>query len=218
MLKTKFKKASALVVTMMILGIMLVTALSVSLVSLKERKTAMSGSKSGQAFQNAQSGVELVMQAVVKGGLDTVNQIAGAISNDAICDGDDGLIKNVNIPYAVELRNADDEKIACDSDTDISTVASLKSIGSGGDSQRAIQAAVAAGGGGCYVDYSLAAGKSAGDNCKVTGFTIKGSAGKWGSCVMPSGLGSHFRPPSGDCLPGWGYAANEIGEAYVCCQ
>lgn len=126
---------------MMILGIMLVTALSVSLVSLKERKTAMSGSKSGQAFQNAQSGVELVMQAVVKGGLDTVNQIAGAVG-DVTCS--DGLIKNTSVPYTVELRDIDDKKIACNSTDDISTIASIKSIGAGGDSQRAIQAAVAA--------------------------------------------------------------------------
>jgi hypothetical protein len=73
------------------------------------------------------------------------------------------------------------------------------------------------GGGGCYVDYGLVIGLAVGDPCGA-GFTVKKSAGKWGSCVMPNGLGSHFRPPSGGCLGGWGYAANEIGEAYVCCQ
>lgn len=141
--KKNFKKASALVATMMILGIMLITALSVSLVSLKERKAAMSGSKSGQAFQNAQSGVELVMQAVMNGGYARVSDINIA---GAACDGVTGLISDPSIPYTVELRDANDAKIDCDrSDVDISAIASIKSIGSGGGSQRAIQAAVAAG-------------------------------------------------------------------------
>lgn len=57
-------RGSVLAVTVIILGIVLVTALSISLVSLRERKASMSGSKSNIAFQAADSGIETVLNII----------------------------------------------------------------------------------------------------------------------------------------------------------
>ena len=130
-------KASVLVVTMLILGIMLVTALSVSLVSIKDRKASMGANKSNQAFQNAQSGVELVMQQIKSGTNVKVGDIAtklGLVCNSGLLSG--------SASYTVELHNIDSANVACDDS--VSTITSIKSVGMAGDDQRAIQAAVAA--------------------------------------------------------------------------
>lgn len=119
---------------MIILGIMIITALSVSIVSIKERKASMSEVKSGQAFQNAQSGVELVMVAITKGNYATVGDICGT---SAYTDTTSG--------YKIILKKADDSEINCTTNASdlISEIASIKSIGTGSGQQRAIEAAVA---------------------------------------------------------------------------
>ena len=129
-------KASILVVTMIILGIILLSSLSVSLVSLNERKASISNSKSNQAFQNAQSGVELVMQEIESGKV-----VVSELSN---CDDADTklIIGNEDASYTVELRDMD-SKIDCDSSRPITDIAYLVSIGSFRDTERSIQAAVA---------------------------------------------------------------------------
>ncbi|MFH0930069.1 MAG: hypothetical protein V1814_02345 [Candidatus Moraniibacteriota bacterium] len=82
--------------------------------------------------------------------------------------------------------------------------------------------AAAGGGGGCYVDYSLARSLPVGSPCKVNGFTIRGSAGLFGLCGGYSYCGSectyltYFSPAGGGCSA-WG-SLRDSGEAYVCCQ
>ncbi|MFA5962310.1 MAG: hypothetical protein WC848_06525 [Parcubacteria group bacterium] len=133
---TKKFKASILVVTMMILGIMLVTALSVSLVSIKDRQASMGESKSTQAFQNAQSGVELVMRQITEGGHSTVGDICGTAA----------FMDTAGVGYDIVLKKEDDSDLSCTTDalSPISEIASIKSIGTGSGDQRAIEAAVAA--------------------------------------------------------------------------
>jgi len=76
---------------------------------------------------------------------------------------------------------------------------------------------VASGGGGAsYVDYSMAAGKSVGSACSVSGFTIKGDLGSWGYCGFGAGSNSFFRPPGSGCP--FGGPSGSMGEAYVCSQ
>ena len=133
-------KASILVVTMIILGIILLSSLSVSLVSLNERKASISNSKSNQAFQNAQSGVELVMQDIKKSIEDGKSKVNELLSST--CDGDTKLIKATDDSYTVELRDMD-SKIDCDSSRPIADIAYLVSVGSFRDTQRSIQATVA---------------------------------------------------------------------------
>jgi type II secretory pathway pseudopilin PulG len=131
-------KASALVIAMIILGIMLIAALSTSIVSIRERKASMGENISGQAFQNAQSGVELVMRDILTGGHTTVNQLINCEKNSA--SSNYGFIVDASVPYVLELDDIHGVEINCDSAVLISNIASLKSVGASGDSQRAIQA------------------------------------------------------------------------------
>ena len=146
-MQTKNPKASVLVVTMMIMGIILISALSISLVSIQERKASISSNKSSQAYQIADSGIEAVMDKLVSAnGSDKVSTLytaAGVVR----CDVVSGLIQNTATGYSVELKDASEAKIACDDNAKtISEVAHIKSVGTAsGQAQRSIEAAVAAG-------------------------------------------------------------------------
>lgn len=84
--KRKYK-ASALVITLSVLGLMMVASLSLALVSVQERKGSMGASKSTAAFQVADSGVESVLQAIRKKSAGKVKDLAGEISGAACSDG-----------------------------------------------------------------------------------------------------------------------------------
>ncbi|MDD5489776.1 MAG: hypothetical protein PHP25_03815, partial [Candidatus Moranbacteria bacterium] len=107
--------------------------------------------------------------------------------------------------------------------TDVSAIKAVRSVGTqtaGDPTQRAIEAAVASGGGGCYVDYSLAEGLAVGADCGA-GFKVKKSAGKWGyTCYYSSyGYRCHFRPAGGAVLNDRDLNTHpDVGEGYVCCQ
>ncbi|HCP09007.1 MAG TPA: hypothetical protein DIT25_04385, partial [Candidatus Moranbacteria bacterium] len=97
----KNKKGSALVFSMIILGIMILTGLSFAAITVTERKNAISTGKSTQAFQSADSAAELAL-AVLKdyqGSAGTLGEFAGNLG--AICsDGADGL------PAKIELSDS----------------------------------------------------------------------------------------------------------------
>jgi hypothetical protein len=140
----KTKKGSILAVSLIILSAMLVTALSMSLVSVKNRKNTISSGKSNRAFQTADAGIELVMADIEKGDHvnGKVNEIVGNITG-ANCN--DGIINGID--FSIELFGEDGEAIDCNSgDVDISDIARIKSVGRGESETRAIEAAVAAGG------------------------------------------------------------------------
>lgn len=145
----KTKKGSILAVSLIILSAMLVTALSMSLVSVKNRKNTISSGKSNRAFQTADAGIELVMGEIEKGDHEngTVNEISVNIENNvagANCD-DDGII--IGIGFSIELFDEEGNPINCNNEeVDISDIARIKSVGRGESETRAIEAAVAAGG------------------------------------------------------------------------
>jgi hypothetical protein len=134
-IKTKLK-ASALVVTMIILGLMLVSTLSIALVSVQERKASLGEDSSNKAYYKAEDGVEIVLKDILKGGHTAANQLDD-------CNTTSGLIEKDG--YTVELRKADDTKISCTETTSLSQIASVKSVGTVGGNQRAVQVAVAGG-------------------------------------------------------------------------
>lgn len=200
MIKNKVK-ASILGATLIILGIVLVTALSVSLVSIRERKASIGASKSGIAFQNAQSGVEVVMNDILKNGHTMTNQLAN-------CNAATGKIVAGDGSYEAQLKDVTGNPVACNSATALSNIDSIKSVGINSDQKRAIEAAVAASGlscpsiGGTWIDmgeYCIHADEnSTSENFfnamkKCTGSTVTGhlcSLSEWfGACIAnPSGL------------------------------
>ena len=133
----KKSKASVLVVTLMVLGIVLVTALSISLVSIQERKASMGSNKSNAAFQTANTGIEKVMDVIISNRSDSSKTLASIG-----CFGG----KIIGADYVVELKkdNGSGDEVIVDCNADkLSDIIAIKSIGTGSGQQRAIEAAVA---------------------------------------------------------------------------
>lgn len=63
-MKKKKRKGNVLVVTLIVLGVVLMAALSMSLTSVKERKGSISETKTNSAIQNAQTGLEVILQEI----------------------------------------------------------------------------------------------------------------------------------------------------------
>jgi len=215
----KSTKGAILLLTTILLFVLLGMVVSLSYVTVMEQKMSGKTKSSVGAFYNSESGIEWALNKIANS--------SGAISSAFTLQPD----YSVNCPASFGTDTCrvflldQDGKVITNSNADLSLVKAVRSVGSqGGDTQRAIEAAVASGGGGCYVDYSLAPGLSVGTSCgAVGGFTIKRSAGMWGTCDSV-GIGIqlsvyHFRPPGGGCIrqpSQWN--SSSIGEAYVCCM
>lgn len=140
MLNKKYP-ASILVVTIMILGIVLVTALSIATVSVKERNAAIGSSHSNKAYQNADSGIEIVMDKLVKNQDRAISDLVGGSTGLSCGIADTHAVITGSTGYAVELKKAD-ESLPTNCTTLASEIANIKSIGTDGNTQRAIGAPV----------------------------------------------------------------------------
>lgn len=134
MLNKKYP-ASILVVTIMIMGIVLVTALSISTVSVKERNSSIGSSQSTKAYQIADSGIEEVMDVLIK------NQALTIDATELSCDDTGSHAIITGNGYTVELKKVDEEELT-DCENLVSVIASIKSVGTSGNTQRAIEAPV----------------------------------------------------------------------------
>jgi hypothetical protein len=144
-MKKQKRKGSALVVTLILMGVILVIALSISLRSIRERKAAMGGSKSAEAYQVAETGIEAIMNALLTGNAGaTLGSISGYTcatnsNNHAVLTPTDGST------YKVELKKQTDTDATSCSNI-IADIKDIKSVGmAGSQDQRIIEAAVAAG-------------------------------------------------------------------------
>jgi uncharacterized protein (TIGR02145 family) len=136
MLNKKYP-ASILVVSVMILGIVLATALSISAVSVKERNASIGSSQSIKSYQTADSGIEQVMTLIKDhNGEPTISNI----DTDADCD--DGEF-NSSEGYVVQLKDSTGNIITSCA-TPVASIASIKSIGTFGNTQRAVEVTVTA--------------------------------------------------------------------------
>lgn len=137
-MKQSKNKASALIVSIMILSIILIIALSVALNAARERVSSIGSAKSSQSLQSADTGIEKVMFELsqISDSSDTV--LDASFSN---CNGDTGLIEEENGEYSVEFRDTNGDKIDCDDGTSlVSDIFSLKSVGVNSGTERAISA------------------------------------------------------------------------------
>ena len=128
-------KASILVVSLMVMGIILVTALGIAVVSVTQRNSSIGSNKSIQAYQLAESGSEYMLQKI----RDNSGKQISAIDNiDGICD---GVYHSAN-GYTVTLEDQTGAAIT-DCTRSVADIVNIKSIGSNRGEQRAIEAAVA---------------------------------------------------------------------------
>jgi hypothetical protein len=166
------KKGSVLIMTLVIFGIIVVTALSVALTTLRHMKTSMQASKTNIAYQNADEGVDRVMTAILKSqktynaATPAVIAVSGVtrtcsptITSSCIvgatcCAGgtfyagkivSTDCANNAKNEFIISLLNTTSEITdGCNSTSDISTIAQLRSIGNDNSvgTQRIVEANV----------------------------------------------------------------------------
>ncbi len=133
-------QASALVVTLIILGIVMVISLGIASSSVKERKSSLGSGRTVLSYQSADSGIERTLALI----MDSDNNQIIDIDDD--CDGI--LFNLVSVDYIVYLYDSgDDIIIGCQDgsgDTLKSAIKKIKSVGGRltGQAQRAVEATV----------------------------------------------------------------------------
>ncbi|MDO8529620.1 MAG: hypothetical protein Q7S18_03045 [bacterium] len=211
MTKKNQKSASVLVFSLIVLFILTTIALGIASVSVVSRKMASTTGKSVGSFQVADSGAEIVLQKIYKdASLTNISSLASSVGATCASGALSGSISSGK-NYSVIFYKPDsgNDVAITDCGALLSDITKLKSTGEYGQTSRAVEVAVAAAGGGCYVSYS--------GSC-LSGFTNKGSAGSWGSCDWcPGGNCNlvHFLPAGGNCDTGWKTVI--MGAAAVCC-
>jgi hypothetical protein len=138
-------KGSALVFSLVVLSMILVAALGVAAVSVVEKKNSLSTGKSTQAFQLADSAIEMVLKKAVinpqltlgalgdgwqcgSGGVVTVPSLVGISGNPVVLTFKKEVVTDI-----------------VDCNTKLSEVADVKATGQYGSTTRAINTVVAAG-------------------------------------------------------------------------
>lgn len=143
--KNKNKNGSALVVALLILSIILISALSITMIAMQERKASITSSGSNRAYQTADNGIEEVMQEIARGNHDYINNSDSSKSVNNLLDSltsagfscDGGVLHKGN--YDVELLDENDVLIPCnDPDTLVSEIKNIKSVGTASSTKRAL--------------------------------------------------------------------------------
>lgn len=180
----KKNKASVLAVSLIILGIVLVSALTFSLATLEQRKASIGSSHSDQAYQNAESGVEEAMSVI----LEFPSSSVGSLGYSCSGSGSIATYTSSANHYIIQLKKSDSsgESYITDCSTKASEVADIKSVGMDIASQntRAIEAAVAMG----TCSSGIYQGKTSPHNGAAGGYT---GANNLCSQAFPSISGIH---------------------------
>ena len=203
------RRGSGLIFAVVLLFVILGMVVTLSSVTVLETKMNQKTKSSVGAFYNSESGVEWAL-----------NKIANS-SNDA------AISTLGSCPFtgcSVLFLGADGKVLATSATID--QVKAVRSTGTqGGDTQRAIEAAVASGGGYSYTywcyDNSGHGTPVCPDSVTIgtqgpcdSGFTVKRDLGQFGYCVVVNHLGDYFSAPGTTCSGPTG----KVGEAYVCSQ
>jgi hypothetical protein len=141
-MKQSKNKASALIVSLFILFIILIIAISVSLGASRQRIASSGSAGSIQSFGEADTGIEKVMAEIYKVENPSEISISEASFSDCQTEGvNSGFIETEK--YIVEFKDDSGEKIDCsDSEANIFDIKRVKSIGRGSGEERAIEASV----------------------------------------------------------------------------
>lgn len=140
----KNKKGSALVVALFILAMILISALSITLITVKERLASIGSAGSNRAYQASETGIESVMQLIMKGNHEYIDDGGNSLNSSLVSIGAScvsGLIEDTN--YKVELLDNTGNPIPCDANnTPVSDIVKIKSVGESSNSKRAVEALV----------------------------------------------------------------------------
>jgi Mg-chelatase subunit ChlD len=126
-MRTKKNRGSLLVVSLVIISMILVIALSLASSSVKNRQSSIGSGRSVQSFQYADNGIESVLTAI-KANPTSIDLIDDGITG-ALCNAVTGEIEKLP-DYRVELSDNDGNKVMCDNTTDpIAKIVRIKSTG-----------------------------------------------------------------------------------------
>ena len=215
------KKGSGLIFAVVLLFVILGMVITLASVTMLETKMNQKTKSSVGAFYDSESGVEWALNKLAMS--------SGAISTAFTFQSD----HSVNCPAAFGANTCkvflldQNGKVITDSTTDLSLVKAVRSVGTqGGETQRAIEAAVAAGGSNCFTYYcnnsrnNACTDSGGAQRYCPSGFQQKYDMGTWGYCVCDGGtpLSSWtFSPPGGNC-PCQEPNQRPQGEGLVCCN
>jgi len=142
----KTKPASALIFTLIILFIGVVSAIGIASATLISRKMSTTSGKSVASFQIADSGAEIILQKMK----DTLDSDSNAKITDMGITCSNGTVSG-NISsgkeYEITFLDENGNQLPAGCSAQISDVQKIRSIGTYAQISRAIEAAVAAGGG-----------------------------------------------------------------------
>jgi hypothetical protein len=212
----KKQSGSGLVFAVVLLFVILAMVVTLSSVTVLETKMSQKTKSSVGAFYNSESGVEWALNKIAVSTGPNISNVFGASFSDG----------KVACPagFGCELYLLDEQGHVIASDTTIDQVKAVRSVGTqGGETQRAIEAAVAGSGSGCYVSYAAPPGPADPTGKCLQGFTNKGSVGQWGYCANPTSSATslaYFLPPGGSCdndPQSFTLNAHRYSEAFVCC-
>ena len=139
---SKKSKGSALLLATILLFVVLGMVVSLSYITVMEQKMSGKTKSSVGAFFNADSGIEWALNKIVS----SSGKISNVFGTSTPGNGIDCPDFGSGSPCKIYLLDTNG-KVITDSNTDLSEVKAVRSVGSqGGETQRAIEAAVASGG------------------------------------------------------------------------
>ena len=208
----KTKPASALIFTLIILFIGVVSAIGIASATLISRKMSTTSGKSVASFQIADSGAEIILQKMK----DTLDSDSNAKITDMGLSCSNGTVSG-NISsgkeYEITFLDENGNQLAGGCSAPISDVQKIRSIGTYAQISRAIEAAVAASAEGsldCQTVAGVVPSSGGGVSCPAE-YTVTG-----GGCGPSSGGDVTGTVPTSN---GWSCSGVGTMTAYaICCK
>lgn len=144
------QKGFVLVFSLIVMAFLLISSFSIATLSAVERRTSSATDRSTRSFQIADSGAELVLQKIYKGGFSTLDDLADSL--DTECDSQGEIRSTINSgTYTVSFYEKDSDgdikkltHSVCDDIAWRDRVVQIKSEGVSQGTTRAIEVEVAA--------------------------------------------------------------------------
>ena len=211
-------QGAILLLTTILLFVLLGMVVSLSYVTVMEQKMSQKTKSSVGSFYNSESGVEWALNKIANSSGTIISAFSTFSGGKAPCPSGFGCDV-----YFLDK----DGKVITGSSTLLSDIKAVRSVGSqGGDTQRAIEAAVAAPKSISYMYYCITDGGFSSVTCPIpdaaigaqgpcdSGFTVSRGPDVLSICRLTSGSLTYFVPTGSVCVSG--YQRYDYGKIYVC--
>lgn len=216
-------KGSILAYSLIILAMMIAIVTTMSVATVIEKKSASSTDFSVQAYQTADSGVQLSIKKINGNSSGTLASVFGSCNSGVVQNVNDAGAGLYDLSFYSDDKITDDTTLIKDCNTLASTIRSIKSVGKFKDTVRAVQVAVAASSSmDCIVKIKTTASDSLSVLCD-SGYIATG-----GGCDSLYGIFAWNHPytenVNGEIIPtGWVCAKQnavvaEIKTYAICCK